>query len=230
MLIILFIFLVIILLIFYKKSIVEKIEGCEYLETDLCSIMKKYGSDKSTRHNYTCLYHDLFKDMKDRKLNIFEMGIGSKNSSIPHTMGTGDGTKVGGSLYAWRDYFTDSNVYSADIDKDVLFSEDKIHTYYVDQLSSEAIHNMWTEIGDDVIFDIIIDDGLHTPEANHTFALNSHHKLKPGGLYIIEDVDLRLEHEHLKCIDDYKRIFKFVKFVNLPHKDISDNNLIVMQK
>lgn len=37
-------------------------------------------------------------------------------------------------------------------------------------------------------FDIIIDDGLHTTDANVNLFLNSFNKLKKNGIYIIEDV------------------------------------------
>ena len=39
-----------------------------------------------------------------------------------------------------------------------------------------------------VNFDIMIDDAIHTFEANKTFFLNSVHKLSKNGIYIIEDV------------------------------------------
>ena len=38
------------------------------------------------------------------------------------------------------------------------------------------------------MFDIIIEDGLHTFEANKCFFENSIHKVKRGGIYIIEDI------------------------------------------
>jgi hypothetical protein len=48
---------------------------------------------------------------------------------------------------AWRDYFPNSEIFGADIDRDVLFDEDRIRTYYVDQLDPEAIASMWSSIG-----------------------------------------------------------------------------------
>ena len=68
--------------------------------------------------------------------------------------------KPGASLRMWRDYFYNANIYGADIDKGILFNEDRINTYFVDQLDSETIKSMWNNIGLKD-FDIIIDDGLH---------------------------------------------------------------------
>ena len=46
---------------------------------------------------------------------------------------------------------------------------------------------MWKSIDKDN-FDLIIDDGLHEYEAAKNLFFESFHKLKKGGLYIIEDV------------------------------------------
>ena len=37
-------------------------------------------------------------------------------------------------------------IYGADIDKDILFTEDRIKTFYVDQLSADSIKKMWEKI------------------------------------------------------------------------------------
>jgi hypothetical protein len=47
---------------------------------------------------------------------------------------------------------------------------------------------MWNEPVLQENFDIIIDDGLHTFEANVIFFENSIHKLKANGFFIIEDI------------------------------------------
>ena len=47
---------------------------------------------------------------------------------------------------------------------------------------------MWNEQYLKEGFDIIIEDGLHTFEANVCFFENSIHKLKKGGYFIIEDI------------------------------------------
>ena len=76
--------------------------------------------------------------------------------------------KPGASLRVWRDYFNNAQVIGADIDKRILFQEDRINTYEVNQLNPTSIKNMWSNIKYDN-FDIIIDDGLHTLKAGLTF-------------------------------------------------------------
>ena len=153
--------------------------------TGLCHIMKKYGSDKGLGwHNYTLIYDKLFNKFIDKNISIFEVGLGTNNTDVPSNMGPNG--KPGASLYGWREYFKNANVYGADVDTRILFESDNIKTYFVDQLNKDTIDNLWSKIP--VEFDIIIDDGLHTFEANMNFLENSFHKLKEGGIYIIEDI------------------------------------------
>jgi hypothetical protein len=95
-------------------------------ETPLCELFLKYGSDKSTWHNYSQMYGFLFKDMKDSASDVFEVGLGTHNTDVPSNMGKNG--KPGASLYGWRDFFSKANIYGADVDKRVLFSADRIKT------------------------------------------------------------------------------------------------------
>ncbi len=160
--------------------------------TELCEIMGRYGSDKghinisSSPHNYTIFYYNLFKDIKNNNLRIFELGLGTNNINLPSNMGV-DG-KPGASLYGWKEFFKNSNIFGADIDKNILFNTDRIKTFYCDQTNIDSIRNLWNEKELEENFDIIIEDGLHTFEANVCFFENSIHKLKKNGYYIIEDI------------------------------------------
>jgi len=145
----------------------------------------------------------------------------------------GSDGKPGASLYGWSEYFPNSEIYGADIDKDILFNTDKIRTYYCDQTDSEVIKQMWTEPNLQDNFDIIIEDGLHTFEANVCFFENSIHKLKPNGYFIIEDIG---NHEIPRFNDKVKEWetkytdLKF-KLLNIPSvKNKYDNTLIVVQR
>jgi hypothetical protein len=65
------------------------------------------------------------------------------------------------------------------------------------------------KFGKSVKFDIIIDDGMHTPTANKETFLNLKRLLKKEGVYFIEDVwplelmnDKELEHQWLQRYPD----------------------------
>ena len=163
----------------------------------LSELCEKYGSDKGYTkfdkksiwpwkpHTYTNVYDNLFNHCRDGVKLVFECGIGTTNEKIPCNMSE-DG-KPGASLRVWKEYFSNAEIYGADIDKNVLFFENRIKTYHVDQLDEKKIREMWSQINKKE-FDLIIDDGLHSYDAAKTLFLNSIDKLKKGGIYIIEDV------------------------------------------
>lgn len=205
--------------------------------TILCEIMGNFGSDKGNKnlvlswHNYTTFYYSIFKDLQDKPLRIFELGLGTNNVNIPSNMGVNG--NPGASLYGWEKFFYKSKIFGADIDKDILFQTSNIKTFYCDQTDPEKIKNLWNNIELNENFDIIIDDGLHTFDANVCFFENSIHKLKNNGYYIIEDVLLENINFFEKKINDWKIKFSNLKFEILQiysSRNKHDNNLIVIFK
>jgi hypothetical protein len=191
--------------------------------------MKKYGSDKNTWHNYTQIYFLLMEKYRNENINLFEMGIGTNNVTINSNMGA-DG-RPGASLRAWSEFFPNATIFAADIDADILFQEEKIKTFYCDQLSPETIQSMWSSIDTD--FDIIIDDGLHTFEANICFLQNSIHKLKDDGIYIIEDIYFKNLQLFRELKNEYQERYKLKMFelIELHHPTNElDNNLLIIKK
>ena len=85
--------------------------------------------------------------------------------------------------------FPTANIIGCDIDSDILFSEERIKTFYCDQTSTNSINNFLkkAEIIKDSV-DIIIDDGLHEYYAGVCFFENMVGCLRSDGIYIIEDV------------------------------------------
>ena len=155
-------------------------------ETDLCRLMRRHGSDKGhCWHNYTPLYSALLEHRRTSIRNVFELGIGSNDETVPSNMGASG--VPGASLRAWRDYFPAAAIYAADIDRAILVEEDRIRSFWVDQRDPVSIDAMWREIGN-ISFDLMIDDGLHEFESNATFMRGSIDRLASGGLYIIEDL------------------------------------------
>lgn len=155
--------------------------------TRMCRVMTKHGSDKGRgHHNYTTLYAVLFRGWEDRPLKIFELGLGTNNPAIPSNMGLGG--RPGASLRGWRELFPRSLVYGADIDRGILFREERIETFYCDQLNDDAIRDLWSHDALRDGMDIIVEDGFHSFDANIFFLARSLAHLRAGGLYIIEDI------------------------------------------
>jgi len=145
-----------------------------------------YGSDKANGHNYHLMYGPILQDKRDQTavVAILEFGLGTNNTALVSNMGPGG--RPGASLRAFRDFLPNGHIYGADIDRQILFEEDRIKTYFVDQTDLSSFDNLDKCIPNDL--DMIIDDGLHAPNANIAVLAFGLSKLKKGGWLIIEDI------------------------------------------
>lgn len=135
-----------------------------------------YGCDKGAYHEYDFVYYPDTVEMRHEEINILEVGVSKGNS-----------------IKAWLDYFDKASVYCIDIF--ARFSESK-----VDILNHPRVHHLkWNSThfrtgnavketwGNDIDFDIIIDDGAHNPRDQRRTFLNLWPFLKPTGIYYVED-------------------------------------------
>ena len=146
----------------------------------------KYDSDKSKIHNYHLIYGSLFKKRNKIK-KVLEIGLGTDNEKLISNMGRQG--KPGASVKAFRDFFPKAKIYGADIDKEILFKDKRINTFYVDQTNLMSLKNLYKKIGSN--FDLIIDDGLHASYANINVIISSLKFLKKKGFLIIEDIPFK---------------------------------------
>ena len=154
-------------------------------EAKLSSLFDQYGSDKS-RNGYHIFYQQILDELlniNDREIRIFEIGLGTNNIDVPSNMGIYG--KPGASLRAFRDYSTRICVIGADVDRRVLFQEQRIETYFVNQLHIETLQPLLSKIRES---HLIIDDGLHTSEANLNVLLVCIEIMKSGAWIVIEDI------------------------------------------
>ena len=161
---------------------------CRYKEDQqaasrLKDLFDKYGSDKSSFHDYHHLYGHILS-APDKVLSVLEIGLGTNNTDIVSTMGPNG--RPGASLRAFRDYLPHARIFGADIDRRVLFEEDRISTFFVDQTDLNTVAELGEHLPDNM--DLIIDDGLHAPDANIAIMQLAVKKLKIGGWVVIEDI------------------------------------------
>jgi len=142
-----------------------------------------YGSDKAGPHDYHLLYGSLLSEPTSATA-LLEIGLGTNNQRLVSNMGRRG--RPGASLRAFRDFLPDAQVYGADIDRQILFEEDRITTFFVDQTDPASLTALARLIGDH--FDLIIDDGLHSPNANLAVLDFGLRKLKVGGWLVVEDI------------------------------------------
>ena len=150
------------------------------------SYFDKYQSDKSKVHNYHLIYGSLFKKRNNVR-KVLEIGLGTDNEKLISNMGSFG--KPGASVRAFRDFFKKAKIFGADIDKNILFKEKRIKTYYADQTNLRSLESLFKKVGSN--FDLIIDDGLHASYANINMIVGSLKFLKTNGFLIIEDIPYR---------------------------------------
>jgi hypothetical protein len=199
--------------------------------------MGRHGSDKGAKdiirswHNYTPFYYKLLVDRKEEPLRIFELGLGTNHLDVKSNMGASG--KPGASLRGWREFFPKALVFGADIDSRVLFEEDRIKTYYCDQLNPVAIKELWDHSELEEGFDLLIEDSLHTYDANVCFLENSIHKLKLNGIYVTEDVFTKVLPQMRQKIKIWEERYPSYTFHLIPIHHVRnpyDNNLLVVKR
>ena len=180
-------------------------------QDNLNKLFTLYGSDKN-EHGYDILYSNILSKISPTP-QILEIGMGSVNNNIPSNMGKKG--FPGASLRAFADLFPDSQIYGADIDKDILFQDNNINTFYLDQNQLSTYDNPVIE---NKKFDLIIDDGLHMQSANLNSLLFSLERLTNNGILVVEDIPFSaldtwkivinlirkpFSMKIIKCIDNY---------------------------
>ncbi len=144
--------------------------------TLLASLFNKYNCDKASKHLYNAIYAPELEKYKNEKINFLEVGVFK-----------------GASLRAWLDFFPNAMFYAIDVFTRVDLKQiDVLNHPRVKWIKADStklttvstIKDQWAGVK----FDVIIDDGLHTPRANADTFGNLINFLKEDGVYFIEDV------------------------------------------
>jgi hypothetical protein len=154
---------------------------------DLSSIIEKYGSDKKLS-GYVNFYEKIFSTYRQKEINYLEIGLGTLQPEIPSTF-IGNKRlypeyKPAGCLLAWKEYFPNAKIFGIDVAPDCMISEDRIETYLLDSTNKHLCDYTL----EDKKFDIILDDGLHTADAQFKTFKAFFGRVNNNGIYIIEDI------------------------------------------
>lgn len=148
---------------------------------------KHHKTGKQSGHEKA---YSLLSLEKQSVRSVLEIGIGTNNPTIPSSMGKSG--VPGASLRLFRELFPKAWIFGADFDKKILFTEDRISCFFVDSTNEKSVIELLASIEKQSgirSFDLIVDDGLHTPEANlRNFRILKEH-VADGGFYVIEDID-----------------------------------------
>jgi hypothetical protein len=143
-------------------------------------LLDSFGSDKA-RLGYHPLYALIFDLLKPKR--ILEIGLGTTNVNIPSNMGHHGAP--GASLRAFKAFSPNSRILGADIDPNI--SIEGFNTFVVDQVQPDTFVDLTRRSGS--AFDLIIDDGLHSVEANLNTLTWAICNLTPNGVIAIEDIN-----------------------------------------
>jgi hypothetical protein len=150
----------------------------------LKALLDHHGSDKAQPHDYHHLYGTILQQ-RDSISAVLEIGLGTNNVDVVSNMGPAG--RPGASLRAFRDFLPNARIYGADVDRRILFREERIETFHVDQTDTATFDALSARL-EGVRFDLVIDDGLHAPNANLATLAFGLPKLTPGGVMVVEDI------------------------------------------
>lgn len=141
----------------------------------LTELAVRFGSDKWGSHWYTPHYERYFDPFRDERISLLEIGVG----------GYRDPGKGGASLRMWKHYFRRGMIHGLDIYDKSGIDGPRLRTHRGDQGDPAYLSGLADEIGP---LDIVIDDGSHLNEHVVTSFRALFPHVRPGGLYVIEDV------------------------------------------
>lgn len=142
--------------------------------------------------HYFDLYHQHLQKFVGQDVHVVEIGVFS-----------------GGSMDMWRDYFGDRcHISGIDLEEACrVYAGERVRIFIGDQESRE----FWAQFRREAPpVDVLIDDGGHTPEQQMVTLEEMLPHLKPGGIYICEDIHGRynrfaaLAAELTTAMNDYR--------------------------
>ena len=133
---------------------------------------------------YQDVYGRVLSHLREASPRVIEVGIGVNDPNAPSGMEAGH--RPGASLVGWANYFPGGDIHGADVDPRVLVDTDIYRTHFVDQRDACALADLAAEIG--APLDLVVDDGLHTAEANALTVAALLPLLSSHGVLVVEDI------------------------------------------
>jgi len=182
---------------FYKKnldkiSIVKK----ELFNKDLNYLFEYFDSFRQ-EHSYADLYEENLGQIKNKKLDILEIGIAK-----------GDG------LASFYFYFPNSNLIGIDNNPfRIRYKSNRIRNIYVDIRSNKVLKNLSKHLNQK--FDLIIEDCSHRLIDQILCFSENFQNLKKGGTYIVEDLNFPEIHEMYNPTNEKMNLKTVLKKISL---------------
>jgi hypothetical protein len=134
------------------------------------------GDTHGHRHNFAQIYETYFHPLKEKSINILEIGVCD-----------------GASLKMWYDYFPNVNIIGLDILPKNEYENDRIKIGILDQSKRTHLDEFINYCKENnFTFDIIIDDGSHHMDDQQITLSYMFNVLNSKGIYILEDLHTSL--------------------------------------
>jgi len=188
------------------------------VKTRLCELGALFDTDKSSQRNnvtnerhchpYTILYDAIFSSIKEKKINIAEIGI-----------------LDGGSLRMWQQYFSNADIFGFEYNNALIsnfknnYNNTRITLEEINVNHANSIKHAFSHIN--VKYDIIIEDSTHQFEDQIRVIENTYAYLNPGGILVIEDIFKRYnENDYIDRLNTLGILSEFAKvyFIELDHE------------
>lgn len=159
----------------------------------LTDLANAYGTDKGTLtaqgHGYTVLYDALFAPLRESVTALCEIGLSRGGPEVADGSAQRSVKSVP-SVRMWHEYFPHARIVGVDISDCSAFANDWFSFVQADCGSADELARV-AELG--VRFDIVVDDGSHAAFHQQQTFLELFPLVKPGGLFVIEDLDWQPE-------------------------------------
>ena len=146
-------------------------KGLNFIDQYPEPFKRRKNKNKIQAHGYSAIYQKFFEPLKNKSINILELGSFYGNASA-----------------AMFFYFKNARIYGADINPDMFkYRSERIKTLYVNSSSRNSID--YNIIKKNISFNIIIEDASHMLKDQIISLFMLFKSLEPGGLFIIEEID-----------------------------------------
>jgi len=136
-------------------------------------IARAHGTDKVTEHDFGPVYERHLEGLRGESLVLFEIGV-----------------HRGASLRTWLEYIPGADIHGFDNDPKCMPTGGYgFRTHLVDVMS-QAFRNLAKALPAP---DVVVDDGGHWPKEQRAAFRALWPRLKPGGLYFVEDLQVKRE-------------------------------------
>lgn len=139
-------------------------------------------SDKVTWHRYTNFYDRVLRPFRYTAKHVLEIGVCGAES-----------------LRMWEGYFENAHIHGIDLYDRSKEDTERITTYICDQ----SVKEQMDKVIPNHLYDLIIDDGCHKTGPMYSSLQNLWHRVRPGGIYIIEDLHAEQATEIRKDLTDF---------------------------